>query len=234
MSNELSNIYHGLVYDLRQANQELSAAYDSALQGWSSALELRDHDTEKHTTRVTEHLVSLARYMGVPEDEIVNYRRGALLHDVGKMAVPDSILRKAGPLSDQEWEIMRQHPIYAYEVLSQIEYFKPALDIPLYHHEKWDGSGYPHGLKEEQIPIAARIFSIVDVYDALTSDRPYRTAWSKEKALRYIHEQSGQYFDPEIVQAFLKMVENEHAATMAGAPLDLSRISPNSSIYKIA
>jgi putative nucleotidyltransferase with HDIG domain len=209
MSNELSNIYHGLVYDLRQANQELSAAYDSALLGWSSALELRDHDTEKHTTRVTEHLVSLARYMGIPEEEIVQYRRGALLHDVGKIAVPDSILRKAGPLSDQEWEIMRQHPIYAYVMLRKIPFLQKALDIPYCHHEKWDGSGYPRGLFKSQIPMAVRIFSVLDAWDALRYDRPYRKAWSREKVLEFIAAQSGKDFDPEIVNAFFDWIKTQ-------------------------
>ena len=210
MSNELSNIYHGLVYDLRLANQELSAAYDSALQGWSSALELRDHDTERHTTRVTEDLVSLARYMGIPEDEIVHYRRGALLHDVGKMAVPDSILRKAGPLSDQEWEIMRQHPIYAYVMLRKIPFLQKALDIPYCHHEKWDVSGYPRGLLRKQIPISVRIFSVMDAWDALRYDRPYRKAWPKEKVLEFIAAQSGKDFDPEVVGYFFEWVKNQN------------------------
>ena len=209
MSNELSNLYHGLVYDLRQANQELSAAYDSALQGWSSALELRDHDTEKHTTRVTEHLVSLARYMGIQEDQIVNYRRGALLHDVGKMAVPDSILRQAGPLSDQEWEIMRQHPIYAYVMLRKIPFLQKALDIPYCHHEKWDGSGYPRGLLMKQIPMAVRIFSVLDAWDALRYDRPYRKAWPKKKVLEFIAEQSGKDFDPEVVNVFFDWIKTQ-------------------------
>ena len=210
MSNELSNIYHGLVFDLRRANQELSAAYDSALQGWSSALELRDHDTEKHTTRVTEHLVSLARFMGVPEEEIVHYRRGALLHDVGKMAVPDSILRKAGPLSDQEWEVMRQHPIYAYVMLRKIPFLQKALDIPYCHHEKWDGSGYPRGLLKKQIPISVRMFSVLDAWDALRYDRPYRKAWPKEKVLEFIAAQSGKDFDPEVVHVFFDWMKTQN------------------------
>ena len=210
MSNELSNIYHGLVYDLRQANQELSTAYDSALQGWSSALELRDHDTERHTTRVTEHLVSLARYMGIPEEEIVHYRRGALLHDVGKMAVPDSILQKAGPLSDQEWEIMRQHPIYAYVMLRKIPFLQQALDIPYCHHEKWDGTGYPRGLLRKQIPISVRIFSVMDAWDALRFDRPYRKAWPREKILEFIAAQSGKDFDPEIVNIFFEWIKTQN------------------------
>ena len=207
MSNELSNIYHGLVSDLRQANQDLSIAYDSALQGWSSALELRDHDTEKHTTRVAEYLVSLARFMGVSEEEIVHYRRGALLHDVGKMAIPDIVLRKAGPLSDQEWEVMRQHPIYAYVMLRKIPFLQKALDIPYCHHEKWDGSGYPRGLLRTQIPTSARLFSILDTWDALTSDRPYRKAWSKDKAFELIASQSGKDFDPEMVKVFFEWIK---------------------------
>jgi HD-GYP domain-containing protein (c-di-GMP phosphodiesterase class II) len=210
MSNELSNIYHGLVYDLRRANRELNGAYDSALQGWSSALELRDHDTEKHTTRVTEHLVGLARYMGIPEDEIINYRRGALLHDVGKMAVPDSILRKPGPLTDQEWEIMRQHPIYAYVMLRKIPFLHKALDIPYCHHEKWDGSGYPRGLLKKQIPESARIFSVLDAWDALRYDRPYRKAWPKEKVMEFIAEQSGKDFDPEVVNVFFNWIKSQN------------------------
>jgi putative nucleotidyltransferase with HDIG domain len=211
MSNALTNIYHGLVFNLRQANQELSAAYDSALQGWSSALELRDHDTEKHTTRVTEHLVSMARYMGMPEEDIVHYRRGALLHDVGKMAVPDSILRKAGPLSDQEWEIMRQHPIYAYVMLRKIPFLQKALDIPYCHHEKWDGSGYPRGLLKKQIPISVRMFSVLDAWDALRYDRPYRKAWSKEKVLEFIATQSGKDFDPEVVKVFFDWMRTQNS-----------------------
>jgi putative nucleotidyltransferase with HDIG domain len=210
MSNELSTIYHSLVYDLRQANQELSTAYDSALQGWSSALELRDHDTEKHTTRVTEHLVSLARYMGISESEIVHYRRGALLHDVGKMAVPDNILRKAGPLSDQEWEIMRQHPIYAYVMLRKIPFLQKALEIPYCHHEKWDGSGYPRGLMKKQIPLVVRIFSVLDAWDALRYDRPYRKAWPKEKVLEFIAAQSGKGFDPEVVNVFFTWINTQN------------------------
>ncbi|MGB8214377.1 MAG: HD domain-containing phosphohydrolase [Anaerolineales bacterium] len=207
MSNELSHIYHGLVYNLRQANQELSVAYDSALQGWSGALELRDHDTEKHTSRVTEHLVSLARYMGIPEEEIVHYRRGALLHDVGKMAVPDAVLRKTGPLSDQEWETIRQHPIYAYVMLRKIPFLQKALDIPYCHHEKWDGSGYPRGLVKTQIPMSVRMFSVLDAWDALMFDRPYRKAWPKEKALEFIASQSGKDFDPEVVKAFFEWIK---------------------------
>ncbi len=210
MSKELQGIYHGLVHDLRQANQELNEAYDSALLGWSSALELRDHATEKHTSRVAENLINFARYIGITEGDLVDYRRGALLHDVGKMAIPDSILRKNGSLSDDEWNIMRQHPIYAFVMLRKISFLQNALDIPYCHHEKWDGSGYPRGLLKSEIPLSARIFSIVDAWDALSFDRPYRKAWSREKILEYISSQGGKDFDPDLVKQFLewKRVKN--------------------------
>jgi HAMP domain-containing protein len=209
MAAELQNLYHGLVRDLRKANDELQSAYDSALQGWSSALELRDHDTERHTARVSEFTVSLAAYMLVPNDELVHYRRGALLHDVGKMAIPDEILLKAGPLTDKEWEIMRQHPLYAYVMLRQVAFLSRALDIPYCHHEKWDGSGYPRGLERKAIPLSARIFSVIDSWDALLSDRPYRKAWPREKVVDHIRSQSGKDFDPEVVQAFLEWVDTQ-------------------------
>jgi HD-GYP domain-containing protein (c-di-GMP phosphodiesterase class II) len=147
--------------------------------------------------------------MGVKEEEIVHIRRGALLHDIGKMGVPDEILHKPGPLTPEEWVIMKKHPVFAYEMISSIEYLKPALDIPYCHHEKWDGSGYPRGLVGEKIPIAGRIFAVIDVWDALSSDRPYRKAWSKEKVLAYIKEQSGTHFDPEIVKIFLEVVDSD-------------------------
>jgi HD-GYP domain-containing protein (c-di-GMP phosphodiesterase class II) len=143
--------------------------------------------------------------MGVSDHELIHIRRGTLLHDIGKMGIPDEILRKPASLDEQEWVVMRQHPLYAYDMLSPISYLRPALDIPYCHHEKWDGSGYPRGLAGEQIPLAARLFAVVDVYDALTSDRPYREAWSRKKALEYIQQQAGQHFDPEIVSTFLGM-----------------------------
>ena len=203
-----SNRHLGAAYDdLQEANKQLGLAYDSALQGWSSALELRDHDTQKHTERVTADVVSLARSMGVPEEELINYQRGALLHDVGKMAIPDSILRKAGYLSEEEWKTMRLHPMYAFVMLRKIPFLHKALDIPYRHHEKWDGSGYPHGLFRQQIPLSARIFSVVDTWDALNNDRPYRKAWPREKALDYISMQAGKEFDPDVVKAFLEWLE---------------------------
>ena len=188
-----------------QHADELALAYDNTLAGWARALELRDELTEDHTRRVIELTVHLARRMGLSEDELVQVRRGATLHDIGKMAVPDSILNKTGTLTESELQIIHRHPQYAYDMLSSISFLKPALDIPFCHHEHWDGTGYPRGLKGDEIPLSARIFAIVDVWDALTSDRPYRKAWSKEKTIEYIKENSGKYFDPQVVEAFLAM-----------------------------
>jgi PAS domain S-box-containing protein len=194
------------MYDhLHQKNLELTNAYDATIEGWSLALEYRDEETEGHTLRVTEISLKLARSLGVKEAELINIRYGALLHDIGKIGIPDSILLKPGPLTDEEWEIMKQHPRMAYNMLAPIEYLRSALDIPYYHHEKWDGSGYPSGLKGNQIPIGARIFAIVDVWDALRSDRPYRKAWPEKKTLEYIREQSGVHFDPDVVDAFFNI-----------------------------
>lgn len=190
--------------DLQASNQELRASYETTLEGWSHALDLRDKETEGHTLRVTELTLRIARAMGFSAEQLVHVRRGALLHDIGKMGVPDQILHKPGPLTEEEWRSMKRHPELAYELLSPIQYLAPALDIPHYHHEKWDGSGYPVGLKGEEIPLAARIFAVVDVYDALTSDRPYRASWSKEQALAYIRSEAGRHFDPAVVDIFLK------------------------------
>jgi len=170
-------------------------------------LDLRDRETEGHTQRVTEMALKLAEKLGMSGIEMTDLRRGALLHDIGKMGVPDAILLKPGHLSESEWEWMRKHPNYAFEMLSPIPYLKHALDIPYYHHEKWNGTGYPLGLKGEAIPLSARLFAIVDVFDALTSDRPYRAAWPREKVFRYIQEQSGISFDPQIATVFLKDME---------------------------
>lgn len=191
---------------IEEAHEKLLSAYDATIEGWSRAMDLRDKETEGHTLRVTDLSVELARMMGINEGELVFIRRGALLHDIGKLGVPDAILLKANQLSDAEWEVMRKHPQYAYEMLSPIEYLRPALDIPYCHHEKWDGTGYPRGLKGEEIPLAARIFAVVDVWDALTSDRPYRPAWSHEEAMKYIKEQSGKHFDPKVVEKFIEMM----------------------------
>jgi HD-GYP domain-containing protein (c-di-GMP phosphodiesterase class II) len=195
----------GLLESLHQTNMELVLAYDETIEGWSRAMDLRDRETEGHTRRVTEMTITLAQAMGLPDETIVQLRRGAMLHDIGKMGVPDDILHKPGPLTDDEWVIMHRHPQQAYDLLSSIAYLEPALDIPYCHHEKWDGSGYPRGLRGEQIPLTARLFAVVDVYDALSSDRPYRKAWTKEKCLAYIVEQSEKYFDPAVIEVFLRL-----------------------------
>ena len=198
-----------LFNDLQLSNLELTLAYDATIAGWSRAMDLRDKETEGHTQRVTDLTLKLARSMGIGDAQLTHIRHGALLHDIGKMGVPDNILLKADKLTNEEWEKMRKHPDLAYDMLSSIRYLQPALDIPYCHHEKWDGSGYPRGLKGEEIPIAARIFAVADVWDAITSDRPYRKGWSKEEALEYIKEQSGQYFDPQVVEEFLDFISNE-------------------------
>jgi len=193
---------------LQTATEALASAYDETIKGWATALELRDQETEGHSERVTEITLEMARKMGLTEEQLDNVYRGSLLHDIGKMGVSDSILLKPGPLNDREWEIMRQHPQHAYDLLAPIDYLKPALSIPYCHHEKYNGSGYPRGLKGEEIPLEARIFAVVDVYDALTSDRPYRLAWSKEDALEYIKKESGIHFDPQVVELFLQMIKD--------------------------
>jgi PAS domain S-box-containing protein len=194
-----------LFTSLQRSNTELELAYDATLEGWSRALDLRDQQTEGHTQRVAEIALRLARILGLSGVELLNMRRGALLHDMGKMGVPDAILLKSGPLSPEEWVIMRRHPQYAHDMLFPIRYLRLAIDIPYCHHEKWDGSGYPRGLQGEQIPLAARIFAVVDVWDALTSDRPYRPAWPEDKAREYIRAQAGTHFDPQVVEAFLSL-----------------------------
>jgi putative two-component system response regulator len=191
--------------DLEHAHKQLLSAYDATIEGWSRAMDLRDKETEGHTQRVTVLSETLAKLAGIKGEELLFIRRGALLHDVGKLGVPDSVLLKSDKLTDEEWDIMRRHPQYAYDMIYPIEYLRPSLDIPFCHHEKWDGSGYPRGLKGEDIPLSARIFAIADVWDALTSDRPYRPAWDKQKTLNYINEQSGRHFDPHIVELFNKL-----------------------------
>lgn len=197
--------------DVQKTNTDLIAAYDATIEGWSRALELRDRETRGHTLRVTDITIRLARLMGMKEDELVHVRRGALMHDIGKMAISDTILLKPGSLSAEEMAVMRQHPVFAYELLYPIIYLRPALDIPYCHHEKWDGTGYPRGLEKEHIPLAARVFAIIDVWDALRSDRPYCAAWPEEKVRRYIHDQSGKQFDPTVVEAFFTIVDEESA-----------------------
>ncbi len=198
-----------LFNNLQKSTLRLMQAHDATIEGWAQALELRDMETEGHSRRVVDITIGLARSLGIIGDELGHIRRGALLHDIGKMGVPDAILQKPGKLTPDEWKTMELHPVYAYEWLSSIEYLRPALDIPYCHHEKWDGTGYPRGLQGKQIPLAARVFAIVDVWDALRSDRPYRKAWSREKTLAYIQEQSGMHFDPRIVTAFLQYLEEK-------------------------
>jgi putative nucleotidyltransferase with HDIG domain len=199
--------------DLVDINKKLQTAYEETLEGWAKALELKDRETERHSKQVVNYTLEVARKLGLSEEEISHILRGALLHDIGKMAIPDHILHKPGKLTDEEWEIMMQHPVYAYNFLSKIDYLRPALDIPRYHHERWDGTGYPFGLVGDEIPLSARIFSVVDVWDALNSDRPYRKAWSAEKTTAYLQEQAGKLFDPDIVLIFLKLLDSEKAST---------------------
>jgi PAS domain S-box-containing protein len=199
-------IEHAMLFQsMQRSHAELMQAYDTTLEGWARALELRDKETEGHSQRVTDLTVRLARQLGLGEAQLAHIRRGALLHDIGKMGIPDSILLKPGPLTDEEWEVMRRHPGYAYDLLAPVAYLGPALDIPYGHHERWDGSGYPRGLKGEQIPLAARIFAVVDVWDALRFDRPYRKAWPAEQVRAQIRELSGIHFDPQVVEAFLSL-----------------------------
>jgi PAS domain S-box-containing protein len=195
--------------ELQEAHQELQDAYERTIEGWVRALDLRDRETEGHTQRVTELTVKVAGRLGFSAEELVHIRRGALLHDMGKMAIPDEILQKPGPLDETEWKKMRQHPQYAHEMLLPISYLRPALIIPYYHHERWDGSGYPHGLKGEGIPLAARLFSIIDVWDALSSDRPYRKRLPQSEVIRYLREKSGHLFDPKLVDLFLAIMETQ-------------------------
>lgn len=196
-----------LFKSVQETNVKMARAYEATLLGWSLALEMRDQETQGHTKRVTRLAEKLARRMGVSDEDLAHIRRGSLLHDIGKMSIPDTILKKDGPLNDAEWVIMRKHPEYAYQFLVHIDYLLPALDIPYCHHEKWDGSGYPRRLKGEEIPLSARIFALVDVFDALTSDRPYRQAWSVSEAVAYIREQAGKHFDPCAATTFLQLLE---------------------------
>ena len=198
-----------LFEDLQRSNSELTQAYDLLIVGWSRALELRDAETHGHANRLVDLALKLARKMGVPDDNLVSFRRGVLLHDIGKMGVPDSILLKPGPLTEEEWQVMRMHPIYANELLTSVAYLKPVAEVPFCHHERWNGSGYPRGLKGDEIPLTARLFSVIDIWDALTTDRPYRRAWSKEKTVAYLQEQAGSLLDPQAVDAFIQLITAE-------------------------
>jgi len=212
----LTEAFNQMIRSVQTSREALLHAYNSTLEGWSKALELRDKETEGHTLRVTQMTVELARSLGLEGEELVQIQRGALLHDIGKMGVPDQILLKPGKLTDEEWVIMREHPVYAYEMLWPIEYLRPALDIPYYHHERWNGTGYPKKLKDEEIPIAARIFAVVDVWDALLSERPYKKAMSRSEALTEIKSQRGIQFDPSVVDTFLEYIAEKDDETRYG------------------
>jgi HD-GYP domain-containing protein (c-di-GMP phosphodiesterase class II) len=194
------------LHELRHRNMELVSRYDAMIEGLSRALELRDLETEGHTRRVSQLTMSLVEHMQIPREQWDDIRQGALLHDIGKLGIPDAILLKPGSLTAQERKVMEQHPLYGYNILASIVHSRQVLDITLYHHERWDGAGYPSGLKTEQIPLIARIFAVADVYDALTSDRPYRSAWSRPQALSHIQGQAGLQFDPKVLEFFMKVV----------------------------
>lgn len=198
---------------LRQKEHDLIASYDMTIAGWAKAIELRDRDTQDHSLRVANMTEELARQLGISESKIEHIRRGALLHDIGKIAVSDSILLKKGFLTSDERKEVKKHPLYAYEMLKEIAFLKPALPIPLYHHECWNGSGYPYEYKEEEIPLEARIFAVVDCWDALTSDRPYRKAWSEKKALVYIRENAGIRYDPNVVDIFYDHITSRRTSS---------------------
>ena len=191
---------------MERSNRELAQAYDATIEGWSRALDLRDKETEGHTQRVTKLTLELARAFGLPDEDLLYVRWGALLHDIGKMGVPDQILLKPGSLTEEEWLQMRNHPQYAYDLLKPITFLAPALDIPYAHHEKWDGTGYPRGLRGREIPLAARLFAVVDVWDALRSDRPYRPAWTIQEAIAYLESRAGTHFDPGVVERFVAIL----------------------------
>lgn len=205
----LANSFNQMVANLNSSQNDLLQAYDNTLEGWSKMLELRDRETEGHTRRVVELTEKTARNMGIDGEELVNIRRGAILHDIGKVGIPDTILQKPGALTAEEREIIKKHPLYAYEMLKHIRYLRPALEIPLSHHEWWDGSGYPRGIKGTEIPVSARIFALVDVWDALTTDRVYRSAMFPGDAIALIEQGRGRQFDPELVDLFLKTISQD-------------------------
>lgn len=197
---------------VQERTRELEHAYDATLEGWVKALDIRDHETQGHTQRVMQMALRLAHALGMNEEEKLRIRRGALLHDIGKIGIPDDVLLKPGKLNDEEWDIMKRHAVYAYEWLLPIEYLNPALAIPHCHHEKWDGTGYPCGLKGEEIPLAARLFALVDVWDALSSDRPYRRAWPQDRVLDHLQSLGGTHFDPQVLEVFLSILVGDLCA----------------------
>jgi putative two-component system response regulator len=206
---QLEHWNHSLEDMVFQRTAELSRAYDTTLEGWAKALELRERETAGHSRRVVMLTLRMAEMIGIPAEERVHIHRGALLHDIGKLGVPDAVLHKPGPLTPEEWEIMRQHPVFAYQLLQNISFLRKALDIPYCHHEHWDGTGYPRGLSGEDIPVAARIFTLVDVWDALNSDRPYRPALAHGQVVDYFQQETGRYFDPCLVDIFLNLVQRD-------------------------
>jgi response regulator RpfG family c-di-GMP phosphodiesterase len=222
-----------LARQLKRSNNELVAMYDATLESWALALELRDCEPKGHIKRVTETTVEFARLMGVSEADLIHVRRGAILHDIGKMAIPDSVLFKKESLEEAEWEIIRRHPTIAYEQLMAIELLRPALDIPYCHHEKWDGTGYPRGLAGEQIPFAARIFAIIDVWDTLNSNRPYRNGWPLEKISQHLRDQGGKHFDQKLADTFVKMLDNELKFKRTGRDPALLRGTYEETIVKV-
>ena len=195
----------GRIDEVNSLNQELLEAYNNTLEGWAKAMELRDKETSGHSRRVTSLATDLAKALNLSKKEQQDVRFGALLHDIGKMAIPDRILKKPGRLTPEERKIIETHPVEGYKLLEHIQYLDSANKISLYHHEKWDGSGYPEGLRGEEIPFIARLFTIVDVWDAVTSNRPYAPAWPIPIARAYIKEEKGVSFDPEIVDVFLRL-----------------------------
>jgi len=207
LESELRKLNTKLEDRVQERTKELAEAYESMLEGFARALELRDKETEGHSRRVTENTLKMAVRMGLKEDFIEDIRSGAILHDIGKISIPDEILHKKGKLTPEERKVIEQHPDTAYKLLSRIPFLNRSLEIPYCHHEKWDGTGYPRGLKGKDIPLSARIFAVADVWDALSNDRPYNTAWPREKIVEYFKEQSGKHFDPVITSLFLSMVE---------------------------
>lgn len=206
----LTDNFNEMIGSMRDSKKKIIDSYDSTLEGWSKALEYRNEETKGHTDRVTNLMMKSAKGLGLEESQMEHIRRGALLHDIGKMAIPDMILNKPHTLTKEEQEVMQKHPVFACEMLKEIEFLQPALTIPYCHHEHWDGSGYPRGLKGEAIPLEARIFALVDAWDAITTDRPYRKAMTTQEAVETIRNEIGTHFDPGIAERFLELVSNEN------------------------